>query len=148
MLHLTRFFGLVVFVTLVACTHGSSSVPQTSPFPAVGVDPTLSWTAPTTDCTGATVTPSGLRYNVYRVTGPGPIPTVDVTVIGCGTIKQASGTPINATPLTVTTYNDLAGPGIYTYGVETVDVNGARSDLITKTVTVGGPKAATALQIN
>ncbi len=138
--------ALVVTILLfvAACAHA----PSLAPFPVVGVDPTLTWAAPTTDCTGATVTVTTLRYNVYRVSGPGPIPTIDIAVIGCGTIQQANGTPLNATPLTVTTYNDIAGPGIYTYGVETVDTNGARSGLITKTVTVGGPNAPNALNIN
>src|SRR3990172_12028161 len=71
-------------------------------------DPTFSWNAVTTDCTGATI--SGVvTYNVYVIAAPGPIPTITTPAaeIPCGAkqiVDKTKINPINASPITTTSF--------------------------------------------
>jgi hypothetical protein len=101
------------------------------------VDPSLTWDAVTTDCTGAAIT--GVKYNVYAVSGPGPIPTIaSADEVPCGIIQLASGVPLNATPIAIgTSYQATVANGVWTFAVEALDASGNRSALsnqVTKTV--------------
>lgn len=99
----------------------------TLPTPA-GVDPVLVWDSVTADCTGAPAT--GVQYNVYAVSGPGPVPSAPSSASEpCGVVQLATGTPMNSVPLTVVTYHAIVPDGQWTFAVEAVLPSGARSGL-------------------
>lgn len=98
----------------------------------VGIDPTVVFAPTTQDCNGNAVTVDG--YNVYIVTGPGPIPTVTTgsTEIPCGVqiiADTTKVTPVNTTLIPVTactgspvicSFATTLAKGTYTVAVEAV----------------------------
>jgi hypothetical protein len=102
------------------------------------VDPHLSWEAPTTTCDEAPLMDT-LTYNVYAVSGPGPVPTSpSADESPCGIRQIASGTPLNAVPVSIgTSFNAVVSNGVWTFAVEAVGSDGERSELsnnVTKVV--------------
>ncbi len=114
--------GLVGLVGLLAAC---ASVPTT---PSTGVDPVLAWDAVTTNCIGEPIT--GVRYNVYAVSGAGPVPsTPSPASEPCGVVQVPSGTPLTSSPLTATTYNAIVPDGQWTFAVAAVLPSGATGGL-------------------
>jgi len=114
--------------------------PAMTPVPTPsGVDPFLEWDAVALDCTGKAIT--GVTYNVYAVSGPGPIPTAPSPDVGdCAKPSLATGLPLNAQPLTSPSYHAVVPDGIWTFAVEVVTTSGARSGLSNAlTLTVRNP---------
>lgn len=120
----SRGIGLAVLLALLAM--GCSSVP---PIPdPLGVDPVLNWDAVTQNCIGEPVTVAS--YNVYAVSGPGPVPTVaSARSEPCGVVQLATGTPLNTAPITSTTYHAIVPNGVWTFAIESVLADGTRSQL-------------------
>ena len=104
-------------------------------------DPLLIWNAVTTDCIGGPMT--GIRYNVYAISGNGPIPTTpSADSEPCGIVQIASIPPLNTALINGTSYQAFVPDGIWTFAVEAVGVNGAKSGLSNQiTVTVLGRPA-------
>lgn len=130
-----RWLCLLVMVLVSSCAH-------VKPGPIVpGVDPTLTWDVVTTACDGSTLT--GVKYNVYAVSGAGPIPTTDSSNDPpCGVVKLASGSPLNATLIAGPPYQAVVANGVWTFAVEAVGSDGSRSGLSNQvTVTVTGRPA-------
>lgn len=130
-----KYILIVLFLILSACAHGRGGR-DSAP---VGVDPTLTWDAATKDCSGELIpdtTP--VRYNVHAISGPGPIPTApSPPSVPCGVVGLATGAPLNAAPLTATTFHAIVPNGLWTFAVEAVLSDGARSGLSNSvTVTV------------
>jgi len=113
--------------------------------PPAGVDPVLTWDAVTTACDGVPLV-GAVTYNIYAVSGPGPIPTTSSPDASpCGPVALASGTPLNASPIAATTYTAAVADGVWTFAVEAVLAGGARSGLsaaVTRTVTNRGTAPA------
>lgn len=112
----------------------------------VGIDPTLTWTAVTTNCLGLPL--SGILYNVYVVPGPGPMPqiTTPPTEIPCGSRQLIDATlvvPVNSLPLSVTTYQVVLGEGQWTAAVESVSSTGSRGGFLSITFRVVDRPAST-----
>lgn len=145
-----KYFVFLLMLFVLGCAHTGGQAPPSSNFPSVGVDPTLTWTAPTTDCTGVPFSGT-VTYNVYHITGAGPIPTVPISTIPCGTINQVDVTKVtkdNTTPITGTSFNVILGNGTYTAAVEAVDSAGNRAGFTSVTFTVLDlPGAATGLKV-
>jgi hypothetical protein len=124
--------GIVVLFVL-ACAH--------HPPPPASVDPVLTWDAVVTACDGVPLV-GAVTYNVYAVSGPGPIPTTTSSDASpCGLVALASGAPLNPAPLVATTYTAAVSDGVWTFGVEAVLASGARSGVsnaVTRTVTNRG----------
>ena len=95
----------------------------------IGTDPLITWDSVITDCTGAILS-DPVTYNVYGVPGPGPIPTSQsIDTSPCGVINLATGSPLNSTPITGTSYHAVVPDGLWTFGVEAIGMNGGRSGL-------------------
>ena len=119
----------MLFVFLSACSTFKAGHVEDPPPPieAVGVDPTVTWTAVIETCDGALVNPS---YNIYIVDGPGPIPSITGDELPCGTLTKVDTSlvsPDNATPIAGTSYHFLRPNGIYTLTLEAVLPGGFRS---------------------
>ena len=129
-------FIVFALVGLIGC----SSFPDSGGDQPV-VDPIVTWSAVTKDCTGATFTGT-VTYNVYAVSGQGPVPVVSEGSgeIPCGVVSVADRTkvqPLNSTPITALTYRAMVADGVWTFAVETLGPNGAPSALssqVTKSV--------------
>jgi hypothetical protein len=137
-IHVSFFAILALGVWgVVGCAHHR--------LPPAAVDPVLTWDAVTTACDGVPLT-GPVTYNVYAVAGPGPIPTaLSPDASPCGPVELATGTPLNAAPLTGTTYTAAVGDGVWTFGVEAVLASGARSGVsasVTRTVVNRGTPPA------
>src|SRR3990172_8778820 len=81
------------------------------------VDPTVTWSAVTKDCMGAALIGT-VSYNVYAVSGQGPVPVVSEGSgeIPCGVVSVADRTkvqPLNPTPTTALTYRAMVSDGVY-----------------------------------
>lgn len=112
----------LVFVMLGCAAHHHST-------PPVAIDPVLTWDAVTVACDGVPLAGT-VTYNVYAVAGPGPIPTaLSPDASPCGPVALATGTPLNAAPLTGTAFTAAVADGVWTFGVEAVLATGARSGL-------------------
>lgn len=134
---------MVLLALLIVVSAACSMTPTPVPTP-VGVDPIINWDPVAVNCNGEAIT--GVRYNVYGVPGPGPIPAVTSPAPPppsipleqpCGPVRLATGTPLNAAPLTATTFNAIVPDGVWTFAVETVLSTGARgglSEAVTVTV--------------
>src|SRR3990172_5095053 len=121
-------FIVFALVGLIGC----SSFPDSGGDQPV-VDPIVSWSAVTKDCTGATFTGT-VTYNVYAVSGQGPVPVVSEGSgeIPCGVVSVADRTkvqPLNSAPITALTYRAMVSDGVWTFAVETLGPNGAPSAL-------------------
>lgn len=129
---------IALFWACWGCAHISIQ-----PMAEVGIDPTLTWDAATTDCTGAALsgTPT---YNVYIIPGPGPMPTIQTAnEVPCGSVTLIDislVSRVNASPITVLTYGTTLAEGTYTAAVETVTSTGTRGgfDSLTFSVTLRG----------
>lgn len=120
----SRGIGLAVLLALLI---GCSGLPSPTPGP-VGVDPVLDWDPVTKNCIGEPVTVAS--YNVYAVSGPGPVPTVaSARSEPCGVVQLATGTPLNTAPITSTTYHAIVPNGVWTFAIESVLADGTRSQL-------------------
>ena len=105
------------------------------------IDPTVTWSAVTKDCMGAALIGT-VSYNVYAVSGQGPVPVVSEGSgeIPCGVVSvadRAKVQPLNPTPTTAITYRAMVADGVWTFAVETLGPNGAPSALsaqVTKSV--------------
>lgn len=124
----------IATVMLTACGDGHYSGED-------GTDPVLTWDAVITNCIGEPI--SGVRYNVYAVSGAGSIPTIpSADTEPCGVVQLASIAPMNSTPLTATTYNAVVPDGVWTFAVDAVNASGNRGGLSNQvTVTVVGRPA-------
>jgi hypothetical protein len=115
----------------------------------VGVDPTVSWSPVTTDCTGEPLAAPVAGYNVYAVPGTSvPTVTTDPSELPCGAqtlVDHTKVTPLNGSTListaactgnpAVCTYATSLGTGVYTVAVEAVNADGTVSP-VSNTVTV------------
>src|SRR3990172_11961672 len=131
-----RVFILFALLTLFGCNSGQDPGAE-QPV----VDPTVTWSAVTKDCTGATLTGT-VSYNVYAVSGQGPVPVVSEGSgeLPCGVVSVADRTkvqPLNSAPITAISYKAMVADGVWTFAVETLGSNGAPSALsaqVTKSV--------------
>ena len=119
----------MLFVILVTgCSVGKGIVHES--LREVGIDPTISWAIVTQDCKAVALS-APATYNVYIVSGVGPVPTITTptTDIPCGAIKlvdQSKVMPKNTTPITGLSYQAILGEGQYTTAVEAVTNTGTR----------------------
>src|SRR3990172_9734319 len=103
---------VLTLLVLIACNSGQGPGGD-QPV----IDPTVTWSAVTKDCTGATFTGT-VTYNVYAVSGQGPVPVVSEGSgeIPCGVVSVADRTkvqPLNPTPTTALTYRAMVSDGVY-----------------------------------
>ena len=97
--------------------------------PQLGIDPKLTWEAPTTNCDG-TVLVGSVRYNIYAVLAPGPIPTAPTpNEVPCGILQLASIQPLNPTPISGAAYEAILPAGTWIIAIEAVGSSGSRSEL-------------------
>ncbi len=114
---------IALFFIFLLCSCASTKLSAT--------DPHLSWTAPTVSCDGTALVGGPLRYNVYAISGNGPIPTIATPLqVPCGVLQLASGTPLNSSPVTSgTVFDAIVTDGTWTFAVEAVSPSGSRSEL-------------------
>lgn len=117
------------FFLLSGCADLQVGPPQAEP--QVGLDPTISWDAVSDNCLGQPIN-QAVTYNIYLVIGPGPIPTIAVDDIPCGTTVVADRSliqPENASPISGTNHRIDLPEGTYTVAVEAVTASGNRGAL-------------------
>jgi hypothetical protein len=101
---------------------------------------TLTWDSSTSDCTGAQI--SGVKYNVYWLSGSGPVPEVpqvSAAASPCGPVRLVDTTKVrkaNTSPLSATSFRLALPDGIYTVIIEGVSSNGIRGSYISSTFSV------------
>jgi len=129
-----KYLGVIL---IVFCLFGCGGSVEDDVIKGQLVDPILTWDVVTTNCAGYPFT-GLITYNVYAIVGNGPIPTIDSPdEQPCGIVQLANYPRLNTAPITTNTYQALVPDGIWTFAVEAVSPNGARSGLSNQiTVTV------------
>lgn len=129
------------FIILLMFLYGCSelqSQPTKIASQSVGVDPTISWQAPTTNCDGTLLT-SALSYNVYAAASPAVIPTIANTTVPCTTLMLVDRTkisPLNLSPISALTYQANLSNGSWQIGIEAIDQYGNQGGVVTTNVIV------------